>query len=190
MRNSWAYKTAAPIAAAALMIACSREVKEQSSPEHPRADSGGRKMETIALKGCVQGGTGTNEYVLQHVQLEPIAAQPSDAPTSVGASITEGSAVRLRMTDSDQLKSHLGQIVSVSGTIIDDGRNTIGTGGNDRGPSQQESPVDASRASTDEHHAKKQAAEAGPIGQHGQANGMAPQMAVEKVTASGQQCKG
>jgi hypothetical protein len=93
------------------------------------------------------------------------------------------------MADSDQLKKNLGQIVSVTGMIIDDGRNTIGTGGKPRDPDQQEAPTDASRAATDEHHSEKAAKEAGPLGLDSMANGTVPRMSVDKVTTTGQRCK-
>jgi hypothetical protein len=95
--------------------------------------------------------------------------------------------VRLR-DSSDQLKAHLGQIVSISGTILDDGRNTIGTSGKATDPDEAESPVDASRAANSEHHASKETKEAGPIGRVSQSNGSVPEMSVERVTATGETC--
>jgi hypothetical protein len=189
MRRSWAVTTAAPVAVA-LMMACSRKVDDTSSATSRRADLGGRQAQTIALRGCLQAARGTSEYVLQHVQFEPATAQPSDAATSVGLTVTEGSWVRLVANDNDLFKDKLGQVVSVSGTVKDDGRNTIGTGGNTSSPEQAQSPVDLSRAAGNEHHADKQSAEAGPGAQHGQANGTAPELAVEKVTPTGEKCQG
>jgi hypothetical protein len=113
--------------------------------------------------------------------------QRSDALSSHGLTVTEGSWVRLR-DKSDQLKGHLGQMVSVSGTIIDDGRNTIGTSGKATEPDEAESPTDASRAGSSEHHASKETKEAGPISRVSQSNGSVPEMAVERVTATGQSC--
>ena len=79
------------------------------------------------IEGLRRGGFGSERVVLRNVQLEPMPSQPTDAPTGPGVSVIEGSSVRLKMADSDQLKKNLGQIVSVTGMIIDDGRNTIGT---------------------------------------------------------------
>ena len=111
--------------------------------------------------------------------------QRSDASSTHGLTVTEGSWVRLR-DNSDQLKAHLGQIVTVSDTLIDDGGNTIGTSGKATEPDEAESPVDASRAASSEHHASKVTKEAGPIGRVSQSNGSVPEMAVDRVTATGQ----
>jgi hypothetical protein len=125
--------------------------------------------------------------MLTHVQLPPVSAQLSDAISGHGLTLTEGSSVRL--TDgTDQLKSHLGRIVSVSGTIIDDGRNTMGTSGKATEPNQAGSAVDASHAASDEAGAAKVRKEAGPIAQISQSNGIVPEMAVERVAATGQAC--
>jgi hypothetical protein len=177
----------AALAAGAVAAACSREVDDQSGREI-RKTAGGRIDQAVALKGCLEASPEAGEYVLRYVQLEPVSTQPTDAPTSVGVTVTEGSYVRLRMNDSDELKQHLGQRVSVSGTIIDDGRSTIGTGGRPRDPDEAEPPTDASRAGAREDYSRKQQKEAGPLGQDSLSNGTVPRMAVEKVTGSGERC--
>ena len=184
MRATWAVRAAVPLAAAALMIGCSKG-NRHDEPQRDRL--GGVKYQIESLKGCLQKAPGSNEYVLVHVQLPPVSAQLSDAITGHGLTITEGSSVRLSDA-SDELKSHLGHMVAVTGTIIDDGRNTIGTGGKATDPNQAESPVDASQAATDHSGAAKVRNEAGPIAQNGQANGTVPEMAVERVTATGEAC--
>jgi hypothetical protein len=188
MRQTWILRTAAPLLAAALMAGCSRHVDENDGSGR-RKYAGGRIDQIIGLKGCVEGAADPSEFVLRNVQLEPMPSQPTDAATSVGVSVTEGSSVRLRMTDADELKKNLGQVVSVTGIITDDGRSTIGTGGKPRDPDAQEAPTDASRAATDQRHYDKQAQEAGPLGQDSMANGTLPRMSVQKVTGTGERCK-
>ena len=142
MRQTWVVRVAAPVLAAAALAACSQHVNENDGSDR-RKYAGGSRDQVIALKGCVEGAANPDEFVLRNVQLEPIPSQPTDAATGPGVSVTEGSSVRLKITDSDQLKKNLGQIVSVTGLIVDDGRSTIGTGGKPRDPDQQEQPSDA-----------------------------------------------
>jgi len=188
MRQTWVVRVAAPVLAAAALAACSQHVNENDGTDR-RKYAGGSQDQIIGLKGCVEGAADPNEFVLRNVQLEPISSQPTDAATGPGVSVTEGSSVRLKITDSDQLKKNLGQIVSVTGLIVDDGRSTIGTGGKPRDPDQQEQASDASRAATSERHSDKVKQEAGPLGQDSMANGTAPRMSVQKVTSTGQSCR-
>jgi hypothetical protein len=188
MRQIFGLKAAAPLAVAALTIACSGKVDDRGTNDRPANDANSGRRQTMALKGCVEAAPGANQYVLRHVQIAPPAEQRTDAPTTGALTITQGSSVRLKMGDGNDLKSHLGRRVSVTGTITDDGRNTIGTTGNARSPEQPESRTDASRAAADEHHAQKTAKEAGPLGQQSLANGVAPELAVEHVSGTGEEC--
>ena len=112
MCTTWAIRVAAPFAAAAMIVGCS---KGSHSPAGTRDDLGGSKYQSLSVKGCVEEAPGSKEYVLRHVQIEPVSMQRADSPSSHGVTVTEGSWVRLR-DNSDQLKAHLGQIVSISGT--------------------------------------------------------------------------
>jgi hypothetical protein len=89
---------------------------------------GGARYEIESLKGCLEKAPGSQEYLLTHVLVPPVSAQLSDALSSRGLTVRDGSSVRLS-DGSDQLKRHVGELVSVSGTIIADGRNTVGTSG-------------------------------------------------------------
>ena len=171
-------------AATAMIVGCS---KGSHSSAGTRDDLGGSRYQTLSLKGCVEEAPGTKEYVLRQVQIDPVSMQRSDSPSSHGLTVTEGSWVRLH-DSSDQLNAHVGEMVAVSGTIIDDGRNTIGTAGKATDPGEAESAVDKSRAASSEHHASKETKEAGPIGRVSQSNGSVPEMSVERVTAMGQSC--
>jgi hypothetical protein len=184
MSRTWAVRAAVPLMAVALMIGCS---KASRRAEAQRERMGGAKYEIVSLKGCLEKAPGSNEFVLRQVQVPIPSAQLSDASSAHGLTVTDGSWVRLR-DGSDQLKGHLGQTVSVTGTILDDGRNTIGTAGKPTAPDEAESPVDASRAAKDESGASRARKEAGPIGQVSQSNGNVPEMAVERVSPTGQPC--
>jgi hypothetical protein len=184
MRTTWTVRVAAPFAIAAMVVACSQEEDKRAAQQNA-ADS---KYHMVSLKGCVEEAPGSKQFVLRQVQIEPVSMQRPDAPGAHGLTVTDGSWVRLR-DESDQLKPHLGKIVSVSGTIIDDGRNTIGTSGKATDPDETEPPVDKSRAAKDEHHASKVTKEAGPIGRVSQSNGSVPEMSVDRVTATGEACK-
>jgi hypothetical protein len=183
MRTTWAIRVA-PLAAAAMIVGCS---KGTHSSAGDRIGIGGARYEMISLKGCVEETPGSKEYVLRQIHIDPVSMQKTDAPTAHGLTVTEGSWVRLHDA-SDRLKDHVGQMVSVSGTILDDGRNTIGTAGKATEPDEAESPHDASRAASSERPSEKVAKEAGPIGRVSQSNGNVPEMAVETVTATGQTC--
>jgi hypothetical protein len=191
MRQTWLTIAAAPVIAAAMLTACTRHVgdDEGGSGSDRRKYAGGKADEIIGVKGCLVGAPERGEYVLHNVQLEPLPSQPTDALTSVGVTITEGATVRLRAANAKQLEKHLGQIVSVTGEVLDDGRSTIGTGGRPRDPDQQENPTDASRAAASEHHSEKQSKEAGPLGLDSVANGTVPVMAVEKINSTGKPCR-
>jgi len=152
------------------MIGCSRGARHDE-PQRDRL--GGVKYQIESLKGCLQQAPGSNEYVLTHVQLPPVSAQLSDAITGHGLTVKEGSSVRLS-DGSDQLKSHVGRIVSVSGTIVDD-RNAIGTAGTASTPGEAGSPAAKGR-------------EEGTVAQMGQSAGKVPEMVVERVAASGEAC--
>ena len=184
MRTTWAVRVMASMAAAVMIAACSRG-PANSTAKREELDS---KHQTLSLKGCVEEAPGSKEFVLRQIQVEPVAMQRADSPGSHGLTVTDGSWVRLR-DKSDQLKGHLGQMVSISGTIIDDGRNTIGTAGKATDPDEAESPTDASRAAAAEHHSTKVKKEAGPIGRVSQSNGNVPEVAVDSVTATGQECR-
>jgi hypothetical protein len=182
--TTWALGVAAPLAAAVMIVGCS---KGSHSTAGTRDDLGGSRYQTISLTGCVEAAPGSKEYVLRQVHVEPVSMQKTDAPSSHGLTVTEGSWLRLH-DSSDRLKAHLGQLVSVSGTILDDGRNTIGTAGKATEPDEAESPTDASRAASPDSAASKVKKEAGPIGRVSQSNGDVPEMTVDSVTATGQSC--
>ena len=184
MRTTWTIRLTVPLAAAAMVVGCS---KGSHSSAGDRQDLGGSRYQTISLQGCVEAAPGTHEYVLRQVHIEPVSMQKTDAPSSHGLTVTEGSWLRLH-DSSDQLKAHLGQLVSVSGTILDDGRNTIGTAGKATEPGDADSRTDASRAAGSESAAAKVQKEAGPIGRVSQSNGNVPEMTVDNVTATGQSC--
>lgn len=179
-----------PLACASLMLAgCGGNAKEPGADERRAQGTGGGSRQ-ITLEGCIATGTGTDEYVLQHVHVLPTSGQASDVQSAPGTTITEGSWVKLRMGDDDPLRNNVGRKVSVTGTVVDSGVNTIGTSGQPYGPDEPEPRTDRTQAAAREHHSEKIAKEAGPIGQQSMANGTAPEIAVERVTPTNEKCKG
>jgi hypothetical protein len=172
---------------AALVAGCDRRsdrgAMDDAKPKSPDA-------RPIALNGCVGTGPGTQQLFLTQVQVEPLAGQPSDAPTSVASSITEHSQVKLAMAAGrdDELFQYVGKRVTLTGTLRDDGRNTIGTAGTERSPEQAEPRTDASQAGTAQKHSDKVREEAGPIGNRSMNNGTFPEVLVQKVDSKGEPC--
>jgi hypothetical protein len=191
MSKTWTIKLCAPLASAAILAACTQEVKDNATTNRTPVDHATdqqRQNRPVSLTGCLGAGTGTNQYVLTHVRPVPLAQQPSDTPAAANFTLPENSAVRLSMNDEDQLTKLVGQTVSVTGLLTSDGRNTIGTSGPARSPQQPESPTDKSQAATDQHHSEKVREEAGPIGNRSMNNGTYPEMTVQQVSGTGQKC--
>jgi hypothetical protein len=190
MRN-WIFKLCVPLASAAVLVGCTQEVSDSQADRTAidHATNQQRQDLRLALTGCVGAGTGTNQYVLNHIRPVPLAEQPSDALSAANVTIPEGSAVRLNSTDTEQLTHLVGYSVKVQGLLRDDGRNTIGTSGGlppARNPADMRN--DKSQASADEHFSNKVAQEAGPIGMHSMNNGTYPEMVVQKIENTGQRC--
>jgi hypothetical protein len=187
MIRNWKLAALVPLASAAVLTACDkrsdRGAIDDATPKTPDARA-------IALNGCVGTGSGNQQLLLTQVQIAPLAGQPTDAPTSVASSITEHSQVRLAMAAGrdDELTKLVGKRVTVTGTLRDDGRNTIGTAGTERSPEQPEPRTDASQAGTAQSHSDKVREEAGPIGNRSMNNGTFPEVLVQKVDSTGEQC--
>jgi hypothetical protein len=139
----------------------------------------------VSLSGCLQAAPADNQYVLRNVRFEPRAGDPQVATTTPGGhGITEGAWVRLDGSGQD-LSSHLGQRVIVSGTVADDGRNTIGTAG---ATGVQTPAGDKSQAASSEHHSEKTKQEAGRIARESMADGTAAQVKVQRISGTGERC--
>jgi hypothetical protein len=174
-----------PFVAAGMLTACSGRRQDTRGEHHPS----GEAHPSVALTGCLEPGDGAGQYRLQHVRLAPPGEQPTGAaPEGQHDSITEGSWVRLAASDEDTLRQHLGQEVRIVGTITDSGRNTIGTSGYQKGAAEPESRTDKSAQAKDESYAAKMKEEAGPLGQQANWNGYAPEIAVERLVATGNSC--
>lgn len=190
MTGNWKVAALIPLVSAALLTGCDkrsdRGAMDDAKPKSPDA-------RPIALNGCVGTGPGTQQLFLTQVQLASLAGQPSDAPTSVASSITEHSQVKLAMApgrdrEDNELNKLVGRRVTITGILTDDGRNTIGTAGTERSPEEAESRTDASQAGTAQSHSKKAREEAGPIGNRSLNNGTFPEVLVQKVDATSEQC--
>ena len=137
MRHTWLTSAAAPLLATAVIVmmltACTSQVSENAADDR-RHDSGPTTAQVVGLKGCVAAGGGPGEYMLRNVHLEPPLLQPTDALTAGGVALANGSSVRLRTSNADELEKNVGRIVSVTGTITGNGASTVGTGGAPRSP--------------------------------------------------------
>jgi hypothetical protein len=186
MWTRWSLKLCIPLASAAILVACTQQVKDdrqrRESTSEPR-----QKME-IALTGCVQAGTGTNQYMLTEVKPAPLSSQPTDALSSANLTLSDTPAIRLSSNDTEQLTSLVGQKVTVTGLLRNDGHNTIGTSGQPAAEHQPESRTDHSQAATDQHPSEKVREEAGPIGNRSMNNGTYPELTVERINGSGEKC--
>ena len=186
MRMKWTLQLCVTLASAAVLAGCTQEVKNNSAQK--RTEWGEpRKME-IAVTGCLGAGTGTNQYMLTHVRPAPLATQPSDALSSANLTIPPDSSMRLSSRDEEQLTSLVGQTITVSGLLLDNGHNTIGTSGEPASANQPGSRTDHSQAATDQSPSEKVREEAGPIGNRSMNNGTYPELRVEKVSGTGQKC--
>ena len=110
--------------------------------------------------------------------------------SSANITIPENSAVRLASNPDHDLGRLVGKTVSVTGLLSDDGRNTIGTSGEQPQPSPggTEPRTDQSQAATDQHHSEKVREEAGPIGNRSMNNGTYPEITIQQVTQTGDEC--
>jgi hypothetical protein len=187
MWTRWSSKLCIAVAAAAL-AACTQEVNDD---QQSRASLSERQKMEISVMGCVQAGTGTTAYMLTHVQPAPLGSQPTDAMSAAHLTLADNSAIRLSSEDTERLTGLVGQRVTVTGLLRDDGRNTIGTSGAPTpGENQAEPRTDRSQAGTDQSAAEKVREEAGPIGNRSLNNGTYPEMIVERISGSGQKCGG
>jgi hypothetical protein len=189
MRNPWLWKLGVPVASAAILAGC-QQGQDRTAADH--ATNQPRQNREIAISGCLGTGVGTNQFMVTAVQLAPLAEQPSDAPSTTVNPITPDAQVRLAYSETEELERLVGQKVTVTGLVTDDGRNTIGTSGSNPGQTpangKLESRDDKSAAATDQHHSGKVRQEAGPIGQQSMANGTFPEIRVTKISGSGEKC--
>jgi hypothetical protein len=127
-----------------------------------RAQSGGDRgtNERISLQGCVEAAPGTNAYVLRNAsELEPERQPQGQERMAHAPLVARGSWVRL-VSGNDDLKDYLGKRVTITGEVRDRGENTIGTAG-----------------------------QSSPLPRAGEANGNAPQIAVERIAAAEGTCE-
>ena len=148
------------ILTAALGVACTG--RNDSVNNDRRAQGGGDRgiNQRLSLQGCVEAAPGVNEYVLRNVAEVSPAEQPQGADRAQQPLVPRGSWVRL-VSGNDDLKNYLGKRVTVTGEVRDAGGNTIGTAG-----------------------------QSSPLPRAGEANGHAPQIAVERVAAADGTCGG
>lgn len=190
MQKRWNVRAATTLVCAAMIAACggsdgANEDRPAQAGQQPARQ--GASFAPVQLSGCIESAAGTSGYVLRNVRFEPRLTGDSQADTTTptNAGITEGSWVRLHAGDQD-LTHYAGQRVNVTGTIIDDGANTIGTAGTAgvQTPSGDRSQAGASG----EHHADKQKAEMGRIARESLANGTAAEVRVQQIQRGEGKC--
>ena len=190
MNRTWTVKLCVPLASAALLVGCTQEVGDGETQNRTPIDNATnqtRQDREVSLTGCVTTGIGTNQFMLRDMRPVALAEQPTDALSHTGTNIPN-TPIRLAFADADEIEKHVGQTVSVTGTLSD-GRNTIGTTGEPKGPGDPESRTDQSQAATDQHHSEKVREEAGPIGNRSMNNGTFPELTVTRLAGTGQKCE-
>ena len=191
MKRTWTVKLCVPLASAVLLVGCTQEVGEGETQNRTPIDNATNQTKQnpeVSLTGCVTTGIGTNQFMLRDVRPAALGEQPTDALSHTGRDVPENTPIRLATGDRDQIEKLVGQTVSVTGRLSD-GRNTIGTTGDPKGPGQPEPRTDKSQAATDQHHSEKVREEAGPIGNRSMNNGTFPELTVSRVTGTGQKCE-
>lgn len=189
MHRNWTFRLCLPLASAAILVGCNSGQDRTAIDHDSQKPSENRQL---TLSGCLGSGIGTNEYMVTGIQLAPLSVQPSDTLTTTeNPQLTPNSEVRLAVNDHKELDKLMGQKVTVTGTLIDNGHNTIGTSGQGQTPAngQTESRNDRSQAATQQHYSGKVANEAGPIGQRSLNNGTFPEMTVAKIEGTGEKCQ-
>ena len=195
MRKSWRTRAAVPLMCAALMMACggsdgANDDRPANAGQQPPAQQQSASFAPVQLSGCVETAAGTSGWVLRNVRFEPRGAGNAQADTTTpgNAGITEGAWVRLQGGEQD-LKQFAGRRVTVSGTIVDDGANRIGTAGT-AGETVTPSGERSQAAREGEHHSDKQKLEMGRIARESMANGTAAQIRVQQVQPAEGKCDG
>ena len=145
---------------ASIGVACTGGSSPVDNPRKAQAGGNRGVNERISLSGCIQAAPGTNQYILQDVAEVPPEQQPQGQERMAHAPLVpRGSWVRLASADAGNLKDHLGKHVTITGEIRDAGGNTIGTAG-----------------------------QSSPMPRAGEANGNAPQIAVEQIKETEGSC--
>jgi len=190
MQKRWSFRATAPLAALVLMACRGTD----SANDQRLAQAGQRapapqapSYATVQLSGCLEAAAGTARYVLQSVRFEPRQGDPhAGTTTSANHGITDGAWVRLQGTDQN-LTQYLGQRVTVTGTIADDGANRKGIAGT--AGLQTPSGDRSQAAQSGQHHSEKQKLEMGRIARESLADGTAAEIRVQQVKSTGEKCE-
>ena len=185
MRMSSGVRAVAILALAVVLAACNSRRTPSRQETAQSGEHSAPAAALVAVSGCLAEAAGTNSYVLRNVRFEPRASDPHVSTTTPGShGITEGAWVRVS-SDGHDLTPYLGQRVMVKGTMVDSGRNTIGTAGT----AGNEAPNgDKSQAAGKEHYAEREKKEMGRIARESMADGTAAQIRVQEVVPAGERC--
>lgn len=190
MRKHLSHITIA-IGIAAVAVACAGGTTVSKSER--REQNGGEKRATdqrVAIQGCVGPAESGKGFVLRDVDMTGPAHQPfGQESMEHGPLIERGSWVRLAGNDQD-IQPYEGKRVSVTGDVIDSGKNTLGTSGRTL-PSKEATDThgkyaqSSKDADTNPDRAGVPSSVA-PIG--ADANGTAPEVAIETIKKISDQC--
>jgi hypothetical protein len=176
---------------AAVAVACVGGTTVSKSER--REQNGGEKRasdQRVAIQGCVGPAASGKGYILRQVDMAGPAHQPfGQELMEHGPLIERGSWVRLA-GNIDDIKPYEGKRVAITGDVIDSGKNTLGTSGRTLPPKE----------ATDTHGKYAQSSKdadtnpdrtgvpssVAPVG--ADANGNAPEVAVETVKKIADQC--
>jgi len=176
---------AAALFVAGATFACSGRTERVDNPRLVQSGGNRGTNERIRLQGCVQQANPVDRFVLNKVFVPPPAEQPQGQETMEHrVNVPQGSWVLLT-GNADELKKNLGKRVDVFGTIVDTGESTIGTSGRAQDPNAKlkRSTKDAS---TSPERAMPPSTVAPPAAD---ANGLAPEIAVEKINKISDRCE-
>ena len=188
MRMTWGSKIAGSLCCAVLLVGCRGGSDGQFDDRRGQLGQPAQ-YERLSLTGCIQSSPGTDQYVLSNVRLAHPAEQPqADTMISRGPAITEGSWVRLT-GDPGLIQRHMGQQVTVMGTVTLDDARRVGTAGGTEEAVPGGAGGDRSRAAGTEHYAQREKEEVGPIGQDSIASEPQPSVQVQRIDATGERCR-
>ena len=190
MRNSWADGWALFVAATLALTGCGAQAPGSNGGGRP--DAAPAQPDEVSLVGCIGTASGTRDIVLQNNRFDRESGSRTQSE-STDRGVTEGAWVRLAGADASELVRHAGRQVRVRGSLTDDTRTTGTAGSEDdatpsTGPGTPLPSGDRSQAASDQHHANKQADEAGPIARDFLPPGPPPDLRVRQIQETGQRC--
>jgi hypothetical protein len=138
----------------------------------------------VVLTGCLTTAPSPGRYRLTVIDIEAAPAVLSTNALAIDDGLTQWSWVQLT-TEAAKLKPYLGSRITVRGSVVNAGRNTIGVPGT---WGIETLSGARSLAASDLPYWQKQALEMGRIARQSLANGGAAELDVATVTPTGHAC--